>query len=272
MKKKIMLILSLLTIFYTPTIKAIAQSTEIAHGNAADILNDLDAIIQEENFTNETGYQAWLDYQELAEELEFLNISQIDNPDRGTTMEEVDTFFEDKNVTRDENDLGKGEMQVYYRYEDPEGKTYDDFVIFYGEILTHFVDNRLVFTSVQPGYFNVGFDRAMSGDLLASFGNFEKYIDYQPSPFVFSVSQLNYDDYIVSTFGIFASLEDQASGQENYIVYYPIFATNTVTDEHVILIDGYTSFQEASQDFGNMAFIVMQNRLQALAQGPTVDE
>lgn len=225
-----------------------------------DIIAEIDQLIEEANFTNETGYQAWLDYQEFSQSYTLLDLNNFDD-EAGTSMEEVREFFGDKDVQIVDNDLGQGEAQMYIRYLDPEGNMLtEDQVVFFGEILMHFVDDKLVYASVQPGFFEVLYEDAIPWSQLGNVSSMSMLHELPQKPYIMSVSQVNVSGDIVTVPGIFTAFEGEEDPEQLVLtLVYPLMIEDPALDDAIVVDVGAHYFEEVSQDFGNWAFIVLQD-------------
>ncbi|MGC9603813.1 hypothetical protein ACO2FP_01445 [Staphylococcus warneri] len=206
--------------------------------------------------------QGWKDYKKLMDKVELADYKYT-KESKGSSVNDVDAFFKDKKgVKRQKIDSGEdGIKQVNYWYVTGSKEKVRDtnYPEFYTEILTKYKDGKLVYASVEPGLYHVSFKDAISQKDGEKIKKLNDLISHEnPHPVSYSVAQMKYKALPITNVSMFldSSKDDE---HPNYLAYYNF--SPLIHDKHKnhkVISVNTLPFQQAQVDFGNCAYIAMQ--------------
>lgn len=201
-------------------------------------LNVLDPIVNETNFSNEYGYQAWLDYLAAGEQYQMADIFDIENT-TGSSSAEIDALFDDE-IERVEAAVNENEKMVFYRYSDAPDGPYSEVSSFLAELTFYFMDDQLVFSAITPGLYTVSPTDALPMDQLTIMTSLAELEEAQPQ--IYTIAEMNVEGTTLRQ--VMVSSQPPADQEDVLLTALYYF----IVDEEII---HYASlpFMNVSQDF-----------------------
>lgn len=231
--------------------------------NAPSLVPDYAPLISTDTFINEQGMEGWEDFKELSQEYELADFGDIDNTD-GSHPDDILSFFEGKDhVQIHDYDEADGSRQIDFRYLNSDDSTASDTEVptFFSRIVTSFVDDKLVFASVQPGMHSMDPDTAIPFSVVTDqVTSLADLIAVEPKPQVFNVSEMKYKGLPLTNAGVLAKSPEEIGLEEDPLLVYFTFSPDVTSENEVAstLIAVDTSpFSAASQDFASSSFNAM---------------
>ncbi|MCI2764609.1 hypothetical protein [Staphylococcus lugdunensis] len=224
-----------------------------------DIMGKLDPLVTEKSLTNKTGMQGWKDYKELMKKVEIADYNYV-KESKGASMKEVDDFFKDKKgVKRKEIKNPGGLKQIDYWYVDPSGKKIGKSNIpeFYAEILTKYKDGKLVYASIEPGFYTADFAKALDGDRMKDIKTLNQLV--APKPVSYGIGQMKYSGIPLVNVSVIAKAPaKKKEDQVPVLAFYTFspFNYNSDKEPQVAYLSGI-EFMSGSRDFGNSNYLSM---------------
>lgn len=219
-------------------ISSVVTSTEVTEPLQSETaMVVFDDLVKETDFSNQHGYQAWLDYLTISEE--YVIADFYDANSKGSSSADIDAFFGEE-IERAEAAVSENEKMVFYRYPDEAGGMYSEMSDFLAEITFYFANDKLVFTAITPGFYQVTPAEALELDVLTNIFTVEELIEYNPQ--VFTLAEMNINGIPLRQ----AMVPAQPSADQSDVVLNAFYMF--VVDEDVIH-HATIPFTEVSQDF-----------------------
>lgn len=227
---------------------------------APSLVPAYDPLISTDTFINEEGMNGWEDFKELAKEYQIADFGDIDNTE-GSHPDDITAFFEGKDQVQIQ-DYGEaeGSRQIDFRYLNSGSSTDSDIdaVPFFSRIVTIFIDDKLVFASVQPALHSMDPETAMPFSVVTDqVTSLADLTAVEPRPQVFNVSEMKYKGLPLTHAGVLTESPEETGLEAEPLLVYFTFSPDVSSEDEAAstLIGADTSpFSAASQDFAASSF------------------
>lgn len=212
-----------------------------------------DSLIDEETFTNEGGYQAWMDYKEITSAYTLGDLTGS-TEDAGSTLEEMDQLIEEvldrDDVIRDVIEITETDKMIFYRYPLSEESTDRS-----AELSFYYIEDELMFSSITPSFYSVDITSASTYEELTTLITLDEILEREPE--VFTVAQVNlYGD----VFNQLMVASQSPAGEEEGSVSAFYF----ITMGEAIVQYATVPFLETAQDFATYSVMVFSDFVSTL--------
>lgn len=227
---------------------------------APSLVPAYDPLISTDTFINEEGMNGWRDFKELAQEYQLADFGDLDNSE-GSHPDDITAFFEGKDQVQIQ-DYGEaeGSRQVDFQYLSSGSSTDNDgdAVPFFSRIVTIFVDDKLVFASVQPALHSMDPQTAVPFSIVTDqVTSLADLTAVEPRLQVFNVSEMKYKGLPLTNAGVLTESPEETGLEEEPLLVYFTFSPDVSSKEEgaSTLVAADTSpFSAASQDFAASSF------------------
>ena len=231
--------------------------------DAPSLIPEYAPLITTDTFINDQGMEGWRDFEELSKEYKLADFGDIENTE-GSHPDDILSFFEGKNHVQI-HDYGEeeGSRQIDFRYLNSDGSEVEDTEMpaFFSRIVTSFVDDKLVFASVQPGMHSMDPNTAMPFSVVTDqVTSLADLIAVEPAPYVFSVSEMQYKGLPLTNAGVLTESPEEVDLEAAPLLVYFTFAPDVSSENEaastLIAVDT-SPFSTASRDFAVSSFNAM---------------
>lgn len=231
--------------------------------DAPSLIPEYAPLISTDTFINERGMEGWKDFEELSKEYELADFGDIESTN-GSHPDDILSFFEGKDHVQI-HDYGEedGSRQIDFSYLNSDGSAAEDTELptLFSRIVTSFVDDKLVFASVQPGMHSMDLNTAIPFSVVTDqVTSLADLIAVEPTPHVFNVSEMKYKGLPLTNAGVLTESPEEMDMEEEPLLVYFTFSPDVTSENKVAstLIAVDTSpFSIASQDFAASSFNAM---------------
>ncbi len=215
--------------------------------------------IHEQTFMDPYALQAWEDYQAVAADASYgeITLVQTENPNLsqldGSSLSDIEERFEGlplrEDVYMEQVDISESEALHFYRYPAEAESAYSELSDFLVELSYYFIEDHLVFSSITPGFYQVDLNNLPDAQTLMTFTTVPEIASINPQ--VFTIAEMKVKDQLIHQTMIPATFVNEEGSEEIMAFYF-------FSHGEDILQYAFLPFEMVSQSFPDNSVLLYQ--------------